>query len=80
MRPCWTNPAPLEADATPETRLHTVIQVRSVPDLTTVSQDTKMYASMFEPLKRSLETVITKLLKSTERGEKSRKTPKKPKL
>ena len=40
----------------------TVPQVRSVPDLTTVSQDTTMYASM-----------------STERGERSRRTLKKPK-
>ena len=78
-RPSWTNPAPSEADATPETRLPTVPQVRSVPDLTTVSQDTTMYASMFEPLNRSLETFITKLSKSTERGERSRRTLKKPK-
>ena len=73
------NPAPPEADATPETRLPTVPQVRSVPDLTTVSQDTTKYASMFEPLNRSLETFITKLSKSTERGERSRMTLKKPK-
>ena len=64
--PGWTNPVPPEADATPETRLPTVPQVSSVPDLTTVSQDTTMYASMFEPLNRSLETFITKLSKSTE--------------
>ena len=63
----WTNPVPPEADATPETRLPTVPQVRSVPDLTTVSQDTTMYASIFEPLNKSLETFITKLSKSTER-------------
>ena len=74
-----TNPVPPEADATPETRLPTVPQVSSVPDLTTVSQDTTMYASMFEPLNRSLETFITKLSKSTERGERSRRTLKKPK-
>ena len=67
-RPGWTNPVPPEADATPETRLPTVPQVRSVPDLTTVSQDTTMYASMFEPLNRSLETFITKLSKSTEKS------------
>ena len=79
LRPSWTNPAPPEADATPETRLPTVPQVRSVPDLTTVSQDTTMYASMYEPLNRSLETFITKLSKSTERGERSRRTLKKPK-
>ena len=78
-RPGWTNPVPSGADATPETRLPTVPQVRSRPDLTTVSQDTTMYASMFEPLKRSLETFITKLSKSTERGERSRRTLKKPK-
>ena len=59
--------------------LPTVPQVSSVPDLTTVSQDTTMYASMFEPLNRSLETFITKLSKSTERGERSRRTLKKPK-
>ena len=78
-RPCWTNQVPPDADATPETRLPTVPQVRSVPDLTTVSQDTTMYASMFEPLNRSLETFITKLSKSTKRGERSRRTLKKPK-
>ena len=78
-RPGWTNPVPPEADATPETRLPTVPQVSSVPDLTTVSQDTTMYASMFEPLNRSLETFITKLSKSTEREERSRRTLKKPK-
>ena len=78
-RPGWTNPVPPEADATPETRLPTVPQVSSVPDLTTVSQDTTMYASMFEPLNRSLETFITKLSRSTERGERSRRTLKKPK-
>ena len=78
-RPGWTNPVPPEADATPETRLPTVPQVSSVPDLTTVSQDTTMYASMFKPLNRSLETFITKLSKSTERGERSRRTLKKPK-
>ena len=66
-RPGWKNPVPPEADATPETRLPTVPQVSSVPDLTTVSQDTRMYASMYEPLNRSLETFITKLSKSTER-------------
>ena len=78
-RPGWTNPVPPEADATPETKLPAVPQVSSVPDLTTASQDTTMYASMFEPLNRSLETFITKLSKSTERGERSRRTLKKPK-
>ena len=78
-RPGWTNPVPPEEDATPETRLPTVPQVSSLPDLTTVSQDTTMYASMFEPLNRSLETFIAKLSKSTERGERSRRTLKKPK-
>ena len=34
---------------------------------------------MFEPLNRSLETFITKLSKSTERGDRSRRTLKKPK-
>ena len=38
-RPSWTNPAPPEADATPELSLPTLPQVRSVPDLTTVSLD-----------------------------------------
>ena len=57
----------------------TMAQVRSVPHLTTISQDTTMYASMFEPLSRSLETFITKLSKSTERGERSRRALKKPK-
>ena len=78
-RPGWTNAVPPETYAIPETRLPTVPQVRSVPDLTSVSQDTTMYASMFEPLNRSLETFITKLSKSTERGERSRRTLKKPK-
>ena len=81
-RPGWTNPVPPEADATPETRLPTVPQVSSVPDLTTVSQETTMYASMFEPLNRSLETrelFITKHSKSTEREERSRRTLKKQK-
>ena len=78
-RPRWTNPIPPEADATPETRVSTVPQVRSVPDLTTVWQDTTMYASMVEPLNRSLETFISKLSKSTERGERARRTLKKPK-
>ena len=73
------NPVPPEADATSETRLTTVPRVRSVPDLTTVSQDTTVYASRFQPLNRPLETFITKLSKSTERGEKSRRTLKKPK-
>ena len=77
-RPGWTNPVPPEADATPETRLPTVPQVRSVPDLTAVSQDTTTYSSIFEPLNRSIETFITKLSKSNERGERSRRTHKKP--
>ena len=38
-----------------------------------------MYASMFEPLNRSLEAIFTKLSKSTERGERSRRALKKPK-
>ena len=38
-----------------------------------------MYATMFEPLKRTLETFITKFSKSTERGKRSRRTFKKPK-
>ena len=38
-----------------------------------------MYASMFEPVKRSLEVFITKRSKSTERGERSIRTLKKPK-
>ena len=67
LRPGWTNSVLPEADATPETRLPTVPQIRSVPDPTTTSQETTMYASMFEPLNRSLEAFITKLSKSTER-------------
>ena len=78
-RPGWTNPVPPEADATSGTRLPTMPQVASVPDLTTVSQDTTKHAPMFEPLNRSLETFITKLSLSTERGERSRRTIKKPK-
>ena len=38
-----------------------------------------MYASMYEPLNRALEIFIAKLSKSTERGEKSRRTLKNPK-
>ena len=79
LRPGWTNAVPPEANSTPETRLPTVPQVRSVPDLTSVSQETTMYASMFEPLNRSHETFITKLSKSIERGERSRETLEKPK-
>ena len=60
-RPGWTNPVPPEADATSVTQLPTMPQVRSVPDMTSFSKDTMMYASMFEPLNRSLETFITKL-------------------
>ena len=68
----WTNAIMREADATSGARLPTGPQVRSVPDLTIISHDSTMYALMFEPLKRSLETFITKLSKSTERGERSR--------
>ena len=57
----WTNPVPQEAAATSGTRLTTMPQVRLVPDLSTVSQDTTMYASMFEPQNRSLGTFITKV-------------------
>ena len=74
-----TNPAPTDAEATSRAQSQTRSQVRSGPDLTTISQDTTMYASMFEPLNRSLETSISKLSKSTEREEKSRRTFKKPK-
>ena len=76
----WTNLISPEANATSGARLPTGPHVRSVPDLITVSHNTTMYASMFEPLNRSLETFITKLSKSTERGERSRRTLKKPKL
>ena len=38
-----------------------------------------MYASLFEPLNKSFETFITKLSKSTEKGERSRRTLKKTK-
>ena len=54
--------------------------VRSVPYFTTISHDTKIYASMFEPLNRSLETFFTKVSKSTKRGERSRMTLRKPKF
>ena len=74
----WTNPASPEAEATSEAQSPTMRQVRLVPDLTTISQDTTMHASMFEPLNRSLEAFLTKLSKSTERGERSRRTLKKP--
>ena len=75
-----TNPAPPEAEATSGAHSPTKPQVRSVRDLHTVSQDTTMYyASMLELLNRSLETSITKLSKSTEKGERSRRTLKKPK-
>ena len=75
----WTNPTMPEADATSVARLPTGPQVRSEPDFTTISHDTTMYASMFEPLSRSPETFNTKLSKSTERGERLRRTFKKPK-
>ena len=74
-----TNPAPPEKEATSGVQSPTMPQVRSVLDLTTVSQHTTMYASMFETLNRSLETVIITLSNSTERGERSRRTHKKPK-
>ena len=68
----YRNREPPRTHATPETRLPTVPQVRLVPDLTMVSQESTMYASMFEPLNGSLETFNSKLSKSTERGERSR--------
>ena len=61
----WTNPTTPEADATSRARLPTGPQFRSVPDLTIVSHDNPIYASMFEPLERSLEAFITKFSKST---------------
>ena len=60
-------------------RLPTVPHVRSVTGLTTVSHGFTFYASMFEPLNRSRETFITKLSKSTETGERSQRSLKKPK-
>ena len=72
------DPITSEAEAPSGARLPTVPLVRSVPDFNTVSKDTRMYGSMFEPLNKSLETFITKLSKSTERGERSRMTLKKP--
>ena len=75
-----TNPAPPEAEATSGAQYSAMPQVRSVPDLTTISHDITMHASRFEPLNRSLEKLLTKLSMSTERGERSRKTLKKPKL
>ena len=38
-----------------------------------------MYASMFEPLNKAVETFITKFSKSTEGEDRSRRTLKKPK-
>ena len=73
-----TNPAPPEAEATSGAQSPTLPQVRSVPDLSTVWQDKTMYASMFKPLNRFLETFITKRSNSTERGERSTRTVKKP--
>ena len=58
-----------DAEATSPAHLPTMPQVRSVPDLNTVSQDTTLYASMFGFLNRSLEKFIAKLLMSAERGE-----------
>ena len=55
-------------------------QVRSVPDLTNILHDTAVYVSMFDQLNRSLDTLINKLSKRTERGERSLEmTLKKPK-
>ena len=73
-RPGWTNLVPLEADAISGTRLPTMPQVRSKPGLTTALQDTTMYASIFEPLNRSLETFITKLSKSRRTLKKRNRT------
>ena len=67
LMPFWTDPVPPEAEASSETSLPT-----------TVSHDFTIYAPMFEPLNKSLETFITKLPKSTEGGERSRRTLKKP--
>ena len=67
-RPGRTNPAPPEQEATSGAQSPTMPQVRSMPYLTSVSQDTTMCASMFEPLNKFLGTFITKLSKSTERG------------
>ena len=57
----------------------TIAHCTTSPNLTTVSQDTTIYASMFEPLNRSFETFITKLSKSIERGERSKRTLENPK-
>ena len=73
------DPITSEADALSGARLPTMPHIRSVPDLTIVLHDTKMCASMSEPLNGSLERSMNKLSKSTERGEKSRRTLKKPK-
>ena len=74
-----TKPAPPESEAMSVAQSPTLPQFRSRPDLTTVSQDTTINASMFEPLNRYLETFITKLSKSSEREERPRRTLKKPK-
>ena len=79
-RPGWTKSVPPEADATPETRFPTVPQVRSVPDLTTVSQDTTMYASMFEPLNKISRNIHHQALEVNRERREVEKTLKKPKL
>ena len=60
-RPGWTDPIRPDVEAPSGAPLTLIPHARSIPDLTTVSHDTTRYASMFEPLNRSLKTFITKL-------------------
>ena len=75
----WINSITPEEDFSSGARLPTGPHVRSVPDLTIILHDTTINDSVFELLNGSLETFITKLSRSTERGEGSRRTLKKPK-
>ena len=74
----WTSTITPEADATSGARLPTGPHVISVPDFTTVSHDTTVYASLVE-----LQTGLLRRLllnsRSLLRGERSRRTRKKPK-
>ena len=54
-------------------------KIRSVPEMTTDSHDTMMYAIMFATFDKSLKTFITEHSKSTERRERSRRSLQKPK-
>ena len=60
-RPDRTNPVQPEVRASSGTHLPAMSHVRSVSDLTTVSHDATMNASIVEPLNKSLEAFITEL-------------------